>query len=144
MKESESRRRRISFSLATIVATAYTVGCTTVFWATLSKQHWFIRTCGVFTIILIMLPARAYEPIIFFVLVAAIMLVTICGLRFLQQRSDAASNEESCSSQASTYVRFHLVDCILATCVVGISLAIVLHLVEQKMRFEWLEINPHH
>ena len=101
------------YTLVTGVAAAY---CLLAIWVAVGRGHWFARACVLLAALALLVPIRAYEPLILFGMTSA-MLIAGWNLRrrWQWQKSRAEHNERS--RDIGGY-RFRLAD-LLLVCVVA-------------------------
>jgi hypothetical protein len=99
-------------------------------WAAISPWHWFWRALVLWTIVGAMAPIRAYEPALVLAIGLPLIVCVLTGGRLI--RGGSWRNAES--------VRFRLHDLFLVMVIVGISLALLIHVAEQSYRASFYAI----
>src|SRR5262245_27501784 len=87
-------------------------------WAASSPQYWFCRAMAIWVTVMALVPVRAYEPALIFMISSPLT----AGLVMLQQR------------RSTSWARFTIRDLSLFMVIVGLSLAGVLHLASHIQR----------
>lgn len=96
-------------------------------WAATSPRHWFWRAIAVWAGIAILLPIRAYQPAVVFGISSPLTISLIRGLMIRR-------------ATLTGRVRFGLRDVLLATALVGLALATLLHLLPRVGRIPIAEL----
>src|SRR5262245_13820816 len=111
----------VTLSLAGAAAGAALVAV----WGATTRGYWFWRALAVWACLAAMLPIRAYEPALVFAISLPLTVLAIRGVQWVQGRG---IREESEGSQRSSVVRFGLSDLLLATALLGLTLAVLIHI----------------
>jgi hypothetical protein len=119
------------YALVTGVAAAY---CLLAIWVAIGRGHWFARACVLLAALALLVPIRAYEPLILFGM-AAVMLIGGWGTWRLVSAA-TANSESSAPSETSRY-RFRLSDLLLACVVAGGVSWLVSVLVARELIVSW-------
>src|SRR5690349_7129222 len=100
-----------------VLVSAAAIEALIAIWAATSRVHWFWRAVAVWAAITVLLPIRAYQPALLFAVTSPLTIVLILAI-------DARR-----AAWSARIFRFGLRDLLLATAVVGLVLASLLHLV---------------
>jgi hypothetical protein len=98
-----------------------------------SSRHWFWRALGLWAVVAGMLPIRSYEPALVLAVGLPVVAVSVRAMRWLAER-------KSGNGAASMYrVRFGVRDVLLVMALLGLALAVGLHLVRSmSTQSDWL------
>jgi hypothetical protein len=127
-------------------------------WAGCARRHWFVRAVVVAAALLVLLPIRAYEVYVFFLILMGVILTVLAvvrqtgGLGTDSQAVRRAADENlppltlpspdrlNLASDDRARFRFRLADLFLLVLLVAILTATTAYVFRQPMRFEWLEM----
>src|SRR5688500_17040746 len=100
------------YTLVTGVAAGY---CLLAIWAAVGRGHWFARACVLLAALALLVPIRAYEPLILFAMTSALLIAgwgVAVRVRTLRQKN--SSTEPKPASSPTSRYRFRLADLLLA------------------------------
>lgn len=103
----------VLYLLVTGVAAGY---CLLAIWAATGRGHWFARACVLLGALALLVPIRAFEPLILFGMTSALLVALWCvrkRVQALRLKKNASTEQTHHPSPASSY-RFRLADLLLA------------------------------
>ena len=119
------------YTLVTGIAAAY---CLLAIWVAIGPGHWFARGCVLLAALALLVPIRAYEPLILFGMTSVLLVGAWGVLRFAS--TPPASGEAAGPVPASRY-RFHLFELFLA-CVIAAAISwLVREFIARGMVISW-------
>lgn len=105
-------------------------------WAATSGRHWFWRALAIWICVALMLPIGAYEPALVFAMSLPGIALAVRGFQWRAEQRGAI--RRSFSSRVKS-VRFGLRDILLATALLGLSLAAAVHVARRPaLESDWL------
>src|SRR5262245_8364577 len=100
-------------------------------WAATSRVYWFWRALAVWCAVMALVPIRAYEPALTFAISSPLTILLIKLRQRTVNSSEAVKSSDARSEQATSsarYLHFTIRDLLLATVVIGMTLAGLLHI----------------
>ena len=118
------------YTLVTGVAAAY---CLLAIWVAVGRGHWFARACVLLAALALLVPIRAYEPLILFGMTSVLLIAGWSVGRMWQTiRCNTAE-----SSREAVALRFRLQDVLLACAVAGTASWMISVLVAKDVTVDW-------
>lgn len=114
--------------------------CWAALLAGLSRRHWFLRVSALCLPLLLLLPIRAYEPLVLLFPLVIALAATAAGLRTQWERELAIRGDSRANQRPGKRVNrwsVSLSDSILATTVIGAILAILVQLPWRNLNLSW-------
>jgi hypothetical protein len=108
-----------------LIASAAALAMIVAVWAAESRCHWFLRAAAIWACVAVLLPIRAYEPAMVFAVSLPLIVLTIRAIQWLAEHKIAGLLAIRSSARL---FRFNLRDLLLVIGLLGLSLAVVLHL----------------
>ncbi len=104
-------------------------------WAAASRWHWFLRALAVWGAVAALVPVRAYQPALLFAISSPLTVASICGWRTIAARRAMVGAEPE--SPRAVAMRFGLLDLFLLVAIVGLSLVVLIEVVQNLQDIEW-------
>ncbi|MBC8875397.1 MAG: hypothetical protein H8E44_38725 [Planctomycetes bacterium] len=108
-------------------------------WAGISPRHWFQRSIVVVAALMLLLPIRAYEALVFFSILSATVAVGVRSARKRPAPGDAAGDRSDLPS-ARHWLQFRLSDLFLVVLLAGIITAAVVHVFRETLWCSWWDM----
>ena len=120
------------YTLVTGVAAAF---CLLAIWVAVGRGHWFARACVLLAALALLVPIRAYEPLILFGM-TSMLLVAVWGTgRFWQATRENAKADRS--NRSSHHMRFRMLDILLFCAVSGGASWLISTVLNRGMNVSW-------
>lgn len=119
------------YILVTGVAAGY---CLLGIWAAVGRGHWFARACVLLIALALLLPVRAYEPLILFGLTAGML---ACGWNIAPGLLAVIAERDKSQTIATSDLRFRLVDLFLGLIVAAVASSMASILVHNDVNVTW-------
>ena len=120
------------YIFVTSVAAAY---CLLAIWVACGRGHWFARACVLLAALALLVPIRAYEPLILFGMTSVLLIGGWGGARFW--RSVRAPADADKPSRPVSRLSFRLLDVLLACAVAGAASWLISVLVAKDVTVDW-------
>src|SRR3954447_17283810 len=112
-----------------VLVSAAAIEALIAIWAATSRVHWFWRAIAVWAAVTMLLPIRAYQPALLFAVTSPLTIILIRAISSCRRSAWERTPGRSASLVPSTRrFYFTLRDLLLATALVGLALASLLHL----------------
>ena len=130
------QKDEVFLTLTAILASTAALVCLVVAWATTSRCHWFWRASAVLAVLGFFVPPRAFEPLLFFALVAAFQGAGVYLLRRYRPSLLAPLTGDSPQPVARRW-SFQIRDLLLLMILIGFVLAAVPVFRSQQLQAKW-------
>jgi hypothetical protein len=120
------------YTLVTGVAAAY---CLLAIWVAVGRGHWFARACVLLAALALLVPIRAYEPLILFGTTSVLLVAGWSAIRGLKAFRKPSAGGGSKGQTAS--LRFQLRDVLLSCAVAAAASWLISELVAKGVHVDW-------